>query len=121
MPRTGDHVQALSRILCRLFAQRLNQAQFIQCRRTQIIHGSPDIGDDAPNVITQFGGLNDSRIRIAGYEMSQQTCLQAQCCQHWPDAIMQVAAQAAAFFFTRGYQALTRSLQVGGELHGVGG
>jgi hypothetical protein len=36
-------------------------------------------------------------------------------------SIVQIAAQAAAFFFARGDEPLARALQVGGEAHGVGG
>ena len=36
-------------------------------------------------------------------------------------AVVQVAPQAAPFLFARVYQPLTRTLQVGGEAHGVSG
>ena len=87
-------------------ADRAKQAVLVEQRRAQIVHQAADVGGGGAYIVAQAVDQRLGGGRVVAHAVAQRAELHAQPGQRWPQAVVQIAAQAAALFLARRHKLL---------------
>ncbi len=107
-------------ILERVLANRRDEAEVIERRRTKAVDKAANIRNGILGLVTEFGDEVCGSSRVSFQEVASSVELEGECSEGRADAVVEVAADAAAFLFPGIDEALAGTLEVGGEADAVG-
>jgi hypothetical protein len=87
-----------------------NETKIIECGRAKIVDQATDVVDGGLRLGYQIVHEGHSKSRLSRDNITRCLGLEGERCQGRTQAVMQIAAQAAALFLARCYQTLTRTL-----------
>ena len=116
--RNVEPVRGVRRVTFRGVANRAEQTQLIQSRRAQVVDEAPDLGEGCFYVRLEFRKKRVRRFGVLIVEHPRRAHFEALRGEPGTEAVVQVAAQAAALLLPCGDEELARALQVGREPHG---